>query len=315
MSREAIPVDEFVLGDGSPQMPAVWGDGDRIAWASGEPLMIYGPEGVGKSTIAQQLALSLAGIRPPTFLGMTVRPCAGRVLYLALDRPKQIRRSLARMADWEISPSGSERLYIRHGALGIDLVEDPAGLWLLAEAEGATTVIVDSLKDILPDLSKDESGNAFQWAAGHVIDAGIELLVLHHPTKSVTGKSLADSYGSRWLTAATGSVLSISGTPGASTVKLNHLKQPIEDIGTLNLWHDHRRGITTLRGSGDLSAIRATHGPLVAKEAAGLQFGDTSPDAVERARRALEKLVPLVAVRQPRDGGMVEYRLVDGEET
>ena len=24
---------------------------------------------------------------------------------------------------------------------------------------------------------------------------------------------------------------------------------------------------------------------------------------------------PLVAVRQPRDGGMVEYRLVDGEET
>ena len=77
---------------------AVWGDGSHVLWAQGEPLMIAKPDGVGGTTIAQQLALCRAGIATPTLFGHTITPDSDhRVLYLALDRPRQAARSMRRM--------------------------------------------------------------------------------------------------------------------------------------------------------------------------------------------------------------------------
>ena len=46
--------------DAPTHVEAVWGDGSRVLWAQGEPLMIAGPDGVGKTTIGQQLTLARA---------------------------------------------------------------------------------------------------------------------------------------------------------------------------------------------------------------------------------------------------------------
>ena len=45
-------------------IPALWGVGESVLWAAGEPLKIVGHQGVGKTTIAQQLALHRLGLRP-----------------------------------------------------------------------------------------------------------------------------------------------------------------------------------------------------------------------------------------------------------
>jgi hypothetical protein len=62
-----LPGGDWIL-DAPTETPAVWGDpSGRVAWAEGEPLLIVGPEGVGKTTIAQQLVLARIGLRPALF--------------------------------------------------------------------------------------------------------------------------------------------------------------------------------------------------------------------------------------------------------
>ena len=47
---------DFILDE--PQIiPAVWGTGERVLWAEGEGIMLTGHQGVGKTTVAQQLVL------------------------------------------------------------------------------------------------------------------------------------------------------------------------------------------------------------------------------------------------------------------
>jgi hypothetical protein len=87
----------FIL-DAPKQVPAVWGDGEQVAWSEGEPLLLVGPEGVGKTTLAGQLVMARLGLLT-TVLGIPVTPGQGRLLYLACDRPAQVQRSLARLVD------------------------------------------------------------------------------------------------------------------------------------------------------------------------------------------------------------------------
>src|SRR4051812_4917368 len=81
----------FVL-DAPEFVPPIWGDdhGD-VLWARGEPLLIVGPPGVGKTTLAQQLVLGRCGIRPAVdpLLGLPVKPGAEKTVYIAADRPQQ----------------------------------------------------------------------------------------------------------------------------------------------------------------------------------------------------------------------------------
>src|SRR4051794_15010623 len=83
----------FIL-DTPPNPEPLWGRGEAVLWAEGEALTIVGGQGVGKTTLAQQLALGRCGI--PEYadvLGYPVRwrQC-GVVLYMAMDRPRQAAR-------------------------------------------------------------------------------------------------------------------------------------------------------------------------------------------------------------------------------
>src|SRR5258708_5612130 len=77
--------------------PALWGDGDAILWAEGESLIIAGPDGTGKTTLAGHLVRARLGIGDENVLGMPVAPGKRNTLYLAMDRPRQARRSLRRL--------------------------------------------------------------------------------------------------------------------------------------------------------------------------------------------------------------------------
>ena len=65
-------------------------------WPTGEPFLIVGPDGSGKTTLAQQLVFALLEIGDGRVLGFPVTPADRGVLYLAADRPKQGARSMWR---------------------------------------------------------------------------------------------------------------------------------------------------------------------------------------------------------------------------
>lgn len=167
----------------------------------------------------------------------------------------------------------------------------------MAAEFNAGTVIVDSLKDVAARLSEDETGQAVNSALQLVCLAGVEVLALHHQRKRQQGaakpRTLDDVYGSTWITAGAGSVLLLWGEAGDAVVELSHLKQPVDSIGPLNLFHDHDRGLTTVQGAVDLLAVVRTSNGLTALGAARALFACESPEPnqIQRARRRLDALV------------------------
>jgi replicative DNA helicase len=283
--------------DAPTETPAVWGGASgTVAWSKGEGLMLVGPEGVGKTTLVQQLVLARIGLRS-LMLGMHVEIDERPVLYIAADRARQAQRSFARMVTAADRDLLNERLRIWKGPLPFDLAGDPSRLTALARSEGVGTVVIDSLKDVALDLVKDEVGSRVNLAVQELVAADIEACVIHHQRKGRDGqrpKKLEDVYGSRWLTAGMGSVLLVWGEPGDLVVDLNHLKQPSEEIGPLQLLHDHGKGRTTIYDEIDLLALAEAAGAegLLVFDAAGAMFRTDQPDKneIEKARRRLDRL-------------------------
>jgi replicative DNA helicase len=282
--------------DAPEVVESVWGDGQRCLWAKGEPFIMVGPDGVGKTSLAQQLALRRAGLRTGDFLGLPVEP-RGRVLYLACDRPTQAIRSFRRMVTEDDRDQLDERLSVWRGPLPFDLAKNPLGLVLMARFYGAETVIVDSIKDVAADLSKEEAGlglnNAFQYA----VSEGIDVCGLHHQRKQQNGagkpKHLADVYGSRWITAGAGSVVMLWGEAGDPVVDFDHLKQPSETVGPLKVIHDHMLGRSTIAEMTDAwTVVRGASQGVTAAGAATVMFSEPAPtrNSIEKARRQLESL-------------------------
>lgn len=287
--------------------PAVWGHGDDILWAEGESLIIAGPGGVGKTTIAQQIVLAAIGLRR-TVLGFPVRE-AKRVLYLASDRPPQAARSLRRMVATEDRDVLAERLVVWKGPPPADLAKDPDTLRRLCAQADADLVVLDSLKDMAGELSKDEVGGAVNRAIQMTLVEGVEVTALHHHRKRNAGDagkepaSLDELYGSTWITAGAGSVIGVWGAPGDPIVSMRHLKQPAAEVGPFRLRHDHTRGDTEIFHQVDAVELMAHMGPagLSATELAHQMFpsANSTPSTAERekARRKLESLV---------DGGLAQ---------
>jgi replicative DNA helicase len=285
-------------------VPAIFGQGRDVLWAQGEGLLIVGPQGVGKTTILQQLALRRAGVLQGDLIGYSVAADTERLtLYLALDRPQQIARSFKRMVsdDQALLLAG---LVIWKGPLPFSVVKEPEKLLAFVQDIGEIakrpvgTVCADSIKDIAAPLSSDEVGSALNRAVGGLISAEIEFAASHHQRKATSEnkkpRSLDDVYGSTWLTAGMGSVLLAWGEPGDPIIELTHLKQPAEEVGPLDLVHDHEHGVTTRRDRLDAWAIlqgATTTGVTVADAAQALYGINVSKAQIEKARRKLERFV------------------------
>ncbi len=290
-----LPGGAFVL-DGPTDIRAVWGRDGEVLWAHGEALMIAGPQGTGKSTVAQQLVRARMGL-DDGLLGFPIEPDDRPVLYLACDRPAQIARSMRRIfteADRDIL---DERLRVVRGLLPFDLVRAPHKLAELVTKANAGTLVIDSLKDIAPELASEQSGGAVSRAVQGVLEAGCQVVEVHHHRKANADNKkpskLSDVYGSVWLTASVGSVLVLWGEAGDPLVDAIHVKQPAEEVGPLQLEHDHRHGRTTVRATPNAENLLERSGPhgITAAEVAHAVYGrEPTRSEVEKQRRQLEKL-------------------------
>ena len=307
--------DEWMVSGGSfiLDVPAytesLWGTGDRVIWADGEGLMVTGTQGVGKTTLAQHLVLALLGVVDRSVLGLPVLSGGCRVLYLAMDRPSQIRRAFGRQCRDEHRHVLDENLVIWPGPPPSDLAKHTELLTELADRAQADVVVVDSLKDAAVGLSEDEVGSGWNRAAQGLLATGRNLLVLHHRKKQAKNAKtgLDDIYGSTWLTSGMGSVVLLDGNPGDPLVEFRHLKFPASDVGPMKVHHDQATGLMTVAEQVDLVAVAETEGKITVKHAAELLFGSTSANDVEKARRQLERLATAGKLVKKNEGRTSAY--------
>ena len=289
----------LVLGGAVLETPeavdSIWGNGHQSIWPTGEPLILCGPEGVGKTTLAQQVTMKLAGIDGEALLlGFSVQG-PRRVLYLACDRPAQAMRSFARMVSEKDRAALDEYLVLWRGPLPFDLASEPGALLALARRAGCDAVILDSVKDVAADLSREETGLGLNRAFQTCCAEGVDVLALHHQRKAQAGagkpNKLADVYGSRWLTAGAGSVVMLWGEAGDPVVDFTHLKQPDEPVGPFQIVHDHLAGTSSVVEHVDAYTIvmRSANG-VTAQDVAKAIYGDDGRNAKEKAKRQLDRL-------------------------
>ncbi|MFZ3499186.1 DnaB-like helicase N-terminal domain-containing protein [Streptomyces sp. 5.8] len=287
----------FVTESGADTDP-LWGTREQTAWSSGESLMIVGAPGVGKTTLAHQVIFARLGLAD-SVLDMPVAP-GKRVLYLALDRYKQIARALARRIQPEHETRLRDGLAVWQGPLPATLDKEPDLLADLANAHGADTIVIDSLKDAVSTLVDDALGVAYNNARQRAMREGVEVLELHHQRKAGEGTPRAQKptldrvYGSTHIVSGAGSVLYVGGEAGDLAVTLHHLKTPTGEIGPLQVIHDHERGTTSVDPALDpVEILRKRPDGLTVRELALIQSGENNPDraATEKARRTLDRLV------------------------
>lgn len=287
----------FVL-DIPDNPPAVWGDGDSVIWAEGEACMIAAPQGVGKSTVALQVVRARLGLADKV-LGYSVRPTQSRVLYLAMDRPAQLRRAAGRIFSEDDRKLLDERLAIWPGPPPYDMAQRRDILALMAKRAGADTVIVDSLKDAAIGLSEDAVGAGYNRARQQALSEGVQVLELHHTRKAGSNggepNTLSDVFGSTWLTSGAGSVVSLYGDAGDPVVSWRHLKTPAHEVGPFRVVHDHDKGISEVEQQVDLFALirrSGTNGVTALSYASALnEKANPTRAQKEKARRVLERKV------------------------
>lgn len=316
----AVDGATFVL-DASARIAAVWGKDPYVLWAEGEPAMLVGPDGTGKTTIANQFVFRRIGIGPPDLLGYPVAPDERKVLYLALDRPRQAARSMRRMVDEADRTLLRDRLVVWPGQLPFDVSRRPDELAAFAAGHGAGTLVIDCLKDLCGNLSDEDTGAAIKRAMQACAEeACIDVLALHHQRKAQSDnkapRKLSDIYGSRWLFAGCGSVLSLWGEAGDPIVEFAHLKQPADVVGPLTLLHDNRAGRTTVVHASDVVRIVASlDAPAQVKDVAVALFKRKNPsdNDIEKARRKLNAAVEDGALEKlPAGAGApVAYRVTE----
>jgi AAA domain len=294
--------------DTGPTARAIWGQGDEGLWVQGEPMMFAAPPGLIKTTLSQQLVLARIGLRSEPLLGYPVTPTEDRLLYIAADRPRQAAHSLRRMVRDDDRQLLAERLVVWRGPLPFDLTKSgPDALASFVAELLATTVVIDSLKDIAVGLSDDAVGAKVNMALQECIAAGIEVITNHHQRKATAEnkqpQTLDDVYGSTWLTAGHGSVLLFTGKSGDPVVRMHHVKSPATEVGPLMLDIDFMKGGVSVRGSATLlGLLEAADDGLTVADAARLLYDEPKPSEaqIEKVRRGFERLVKQgVATKKP----------------
>lgn len=246
---EPMNVLDFVAAGPDPTQTCIWGNavpGGTMAWAENQGVIIAGPPGTGKSTIALQVILRRVGILGGDVLGMPVVETEQPLVYLALDRADQIRQSIRRMVPTTAADEAIRRLLmIDNLPPTVDLrqVETLIG-WL--RGMGAGGVVIDSAKDLGFDLNDSSEGQAFNFMVQATLRAGIQILVTHHSRKVPRGDrkplTLNDLHGSQWVAAGAGSVIMLDGEAGPKPKRLVHVKPLTVPMLPLALTMNHDTG-------------------------------------------------------------------------
>jgi hypothetical protein len=104
----------------------IWGTGNQALWTTGESLMIASAYGVGKTTLAGLVvrALIFGGkvLGHPLQIPFDICGDKLKVLYLALDRPDQIARSMGRQFTATQLKQLDDRLTLWQGPLPGDVM-------------------------------------------------------------------------------------------------------------------------------------------------------------------------------------------------
>lgn len=284
----------FIL-DAPTEVPWIWGAGSRGFWGQGEAMILCAPNGVGKTTIAGQIAEYRSGMSRGNLLGYPVAVGERqRVLYLAMDRPRQTQRSLARLFTADQRAEMDKRLVFWSGPPLRDLAKDTDLLATYADAANVDTVIVDSLKDAAIKLAEEETGGGWNRARQTCIASGVEVLELHHPVKNRSDPpKLEDVFGSAWITGGAGSVLFMEGAAGDLIVRGHHLKPNAEVVDPFDISHDPATGRSRLKDGVDLFELGKRREGITAQAAAVLIHAPHEPgkNDLERVRRQLNRLV------------------------
>lgn len=297
--------------------PPLWGPTESPLWARGESLMLVGPPSVGKSTLAQSLVIARIGLRSRV-LGYPVTDDGGKVLYVAADRPAQIRRGLRRMID--LDAPELDRFVMWLGPLPYSIASEAYRSWLTEQAKrfGATTIIIDSLKDVLPNPSDETGAGGYNLARQHALANDVEWLEIHHNRKANgdnrAPRQLDDVYGNRQLTAGAGSVLSLWGGSGEREITLTQIKPLGDRHPALALALDGESGeiATVDRTDSSLTGALMFAGTLglTPSEAARELYGEewTRTDA-DRLRKRLARMAERGELTTDSDGRAVRYYL------
>ena len=103
------------------KIPGGVGRDDEVLWPEGESLMIAGGLGLGKTTLAGLLVRAL--LFGGEVLGLPVLAADAPILYLAMDRPRQIGRSVRRQFTEQHQARLKDRLIVWPGPLEQDLAK------------------------------------------------------------------------------------------------------------------------------------------------------------------------------------------------
>ncbi len=260
--------------------------------------MFVGPSSVGKSTLAQLAILARIGMRGDV-LGYPVEDDGGRVLYVAGDRPMQIRESIARMVD--IDNPNFDRLVMWPGPLPVPITAEANWRFITERAleVRASTIAIDSVKDVVPNVNDETMAGGYNQARQYALASGIEWIEIHHSRKATSEnrapRRLDDVRGSGTLTAGAGSVISLFAESGATEVSFTHLK-PLKGIHRpMMLTFDGDRGEVSISEGSSVSPVDGAFlfigdNGLTPDEATSYAHGESAtPRDRDRIRKDLER--------------------------
>lgn len=250
----------------------LWGNGEQIAWMGGQSLMFAGDSGAGKTTLALQVVRAYVGGQPGVVtdsgqspLGFDLIGPPKKVLYICNDRIWQVKVMMEHLLDDLPNPNS---VRVKLGPPDVPFLDSYAFVqWVLDEYYGVTCVVLDSIKDMLPNPNDADMVFQYNMTRQMLLAHGVDVIEIHHLRKNGNGKtkkedaepnSIDDVLGSSLITAGSGSVFLMTRDSGG-LVKMTHVKTPQKPLPPMFLDHDYDRWTTHVHiAPSKMSALNQT---------------------------------------------------------